>query len=292
MTSRRGMALLIVVALLGVLAMAAGMTALATRVSAASAFASLERVELRTAIETAVARTAVKLADEEARWIADGRLYETEAGDVHLRIRAVAEPARFDLNSGNVETLAALLEALNVPPLAARRIAGAVSDWRDGDDVSGDNGAEAAAYRAANRPSPGNRPFIAVEEFRQVLGVDAAIYAAAEPYLTLHGTEAVAGRYAPPRLIRAAGVSAGDARRILAARNNNSDLPETTDSAQFDPAQPAAYAIFVEAEAGSGARLLREIIISLPGSEGLYDTLSRHSHVFGYADFLEPEPEP
>lgn len=291
MTSRRGIALLIVVALLGILAMAAGMTALAARVSTSAAFASLERLELRTAIDSAVARTAVKLADEDERWIADGRLYEMQTGDVSLRIRALAEPARFDLNSGNVETLAALLEELDVSTLTARRIAGAAADWRDTDDVTGDNGAEAAAYRAGNRPPPGNRPFIAVEEFRQILGVDAAIFAAAEPYLTLYGGEAVAGRYAPPRLIEATGVSAGEARRILTARNGDRGIPEVDGSAQFDPAQPSAYAIFVEAEASSGARLSREIIISLPGSGGLYDTLSRHSHVFGYADFLDPEPE-
>lgn len=291
MTSRRGIALLIVVALLGTLAMTAGMAALAARISTSAAFASLERLEMRTAIDSAVARTAVKLADEEERWIADGRLYEMEAGNVSLRVRAVAEPARFDLNIGNVEILAALLEELQVPARSARRIAGAVADWRDEDDQAGDDGAEAEAYRADGRTPPGNRAFIAVEEFRQVLGVDATIYAAAEPYLTIHGGEAVSGRHAPPRLIRATGVSAGDARRILSARQGQRDIPEVNDSAQFDPAQPAAYAIFIEAVAASGARLSREIIISLPGSEGLYDTLSRHSHVYGYADFLDPEPE-
>lgn len=291
MTSRRGIALLIVIGLLAVLAMAAGITALAARVSTSAAFASLERLELRTAIDSAVARTAVQLSREDDRWMADGRLYEMEIGDVSLRIRALAEPGRYDLNQGNIETLAALLEELDVPTLTARRIAGALADWRDEDDDVGNDGAEAGAYRADGRPPPGNRPFIAVEEFRQVLGVDAALYAAAAPYLTLNGGEAVTGRYAPPRLIEATGVSAGDARRILSAREGNRSIPEVNGSAQFDPAQPAAYAIFVEAEAASGARLSREIIISLPGAEGLYETLSRHSHVFGYADFLDPEPD-
>jgi len=291
MTSRRGIALLIVVALLGVLAMAAGMTALAARVSTSAAFANMERLELRTTIESAVARTAVQLSLEDDRWFADGRLYEMEIGDVGLRIRVVAEPARYDLNQGNAEVLTALLEELDVSTLTARRIAGAVADWRDEDDNVSDDGAEASAYRADGRPAPGNRPFIAVEEFRQVVGVDAAIYAAAAPYLTIKGGEAVSGRYAPPRLIEAAGVSAGDARRILSARNGDRAIPEVNGSAQFDPAQPSAYAIFVEGEAASGARLSREVIISLPGAEGLYETLSRHSHVFGYADFLDPEPD-
>ena len=289
--NRRGVALLIVVALLGVLAVLAGMTALAARVSTSSAFASLERLELRTAIDSAAARSAVQLANEEDRWFSDGRLYEMEIGDVALDVRIVAEPGRFDLNQGNTETLAALLEELDVSTLTARRIAGAVSDWRDEDDDVGENGAESAAYRADGRTGPGNRPFLAVEEFRQVLGVDAALYARAAPYLTIHGGEAVAGRYAPPALIAATGISRGDALRILSAREGSRPIPEVNGAAQFDPAQPAVYALLIEAQARSGARMSREIIISLPGEEGLYDTLSRHSHVFGYGDFLDPESD-
>lgn len=291
MNRRRGISLLIVVALLGTLAMTAGMTALAARISASYAFAGMERLELDIAIDSAVARTMVQLSNEEDRWLADGRLYEMTINDVVLQIRPVAEPARFDLNHGNVETLAALLEELGVSSLTARRIAGAVSDWRDEDDTVGDNGAEAPAYRAAGLLPPGNRPFLAVEEFRNVLGVEDAIYESAAPYLTIYGGEAVAARYAPPALIEASGVSPGDARRILSARRGNRQPPESDGAARFDPAQPAVYAIFVEAEAANGARLAREVIVSLPGEESLYDTLSRHSHVFGYADFLDPEPD-
>lgn len=291
MTGRRGISLLVVIALLGTLAVTAGMTALAARISTAYAFAGMERLELDNAIESAVARTALRLSDEEDRWFADGRLYEMRIDEIDLRIRAQAEPGRFDLNHGTAETLTALLEDLDVSALTARRIAGATLDWRDDDDTVGDNGAEATAYRAAGLMPPGDRPFLAVQEFRNVLGVDDAIYERAAPYLTIHGGEAVAARYAPPGLIEAAGVSPGDARRIVSARRGNRPPPESGGAAQFDPAQPAVYAIFVEAEAGNGARLAREVIISLPGEESLYDTLSRHSHVFGYADFLDPEPD-
>lgn len=291
MTGRRGISLLIVVALLGLLSVTAGMAALSARVSASSAFASLERLQLRAAIESATARTAVQLSGEEDRWLADGRLYEMEIGDTALRVRAVAESARFDLNQGNVETLAALLEELGVSALTSRRIAGALSDWRDEDDDVGENGAESSAYRAAGLAAPGNRPFLAVEEFRQLLGVDASIFEAARPYLTLNGGEAVIGQLAPPLLIAATGISPADTRRILSARRSNRDIPEVTDSVQFDPSQPHIYSVFIEADSPSGARLSREIVISLPGETGLYDTLSRNSHVYGYADFLDPEPD-
>ncbi|WP_421792900.1 general secretion pathway protein GspK [Hyphobacterium sp.] len=293
MRSRRGIALLMVVALLALLSVAAGMTALSARTSASSAFASLERLELRASIDSVVARAAIQLADENdgTRWRADGRLYEIAIGDIELDIRIVAENGRFDLNQGNPEILAALLEEIEISPLAARRISGAFADWRDEDDDVGQNGAESAAYRADNRPPPGNRPFIAVEEFRNVLGVDRDVFSRVEPYLTLYGTEAVSAEIAPPLLIEAAGVSSGDARRILSARARGGEPPEIDGSAGFDPDQPAVYAIFIEAEAGSGARMAREVIIHLPGEEDLYDVLSRHSHVFGYAEFLNPEPD-
>jgi general secretion pathway protein K len=291
MTGRRGVSLLIVVALLGLLSVTAGMAALSARISASSAFAGLERLQLRAAIESAAARAVIRLSDEEDRWHADGRLYEMEIDGIALRIRPLAEAGRFDLNQGNVETLAALLEELGVSALTARNIGGAVSDWRDEDDDVGENGAESSAYRAAGLAEPGNRPFLAVEEFRQVLNVDATIFAAARPFLTLNGGEAVIGQLAPPSLIVAAGISRADARRILSARSGNRDIPETADGHQFDPAQPQAYSLFIEADSPSGARLSREIVISLPGAEGLYDTLSRHSHVYGYADFLDPEPD-
>lgn len=291
MIGRRGVSLLIVIALLGLLSVTAGMAALSARVSASSAFASLERLQLRAAIESAAARTAVQLSDEDERWIADGRLYEIEMDGVVLRVRAVADSGRFDLNQGNVEILAALLEELGVSTLRSRRIAGALSDWRDEDDDVGEQGAESSAYRAAGLAEPGNRPFLAVEEFRQVLDVDAAIFDAARPHLTLNGGEAVIGQLAPPPLIAATGISPADTRRILSARSGNRDIPEITDAAQFNPSQPHVYSLFIEADSQSGARLSREIVISLPGEEGLYDTLSRHSHVYGYADFLDPEPD-
>jgi general secretion pathway protein K len=291
MMGQRGVSLLIVVALLGLLSVTAGMAALSARVSASSAFASLERLQLRAAIESAAARTAVQLSGEEDRWLADGRLYEMEVGRIALGVRAIAGSGRFDLNHGNVEILAALLEELGVSALSSRRIAGALSDWRDEDDDVGEHGAESSAYRAAGLDAPGNRPFLAVEEFRQVLGVDAAVFDAARPFLTLNGGEAVIGQLAPPQLIAATGISPADTRRILSARRSNREIPEAADTVQFDPEQPHIYTLFIEADAPSGARLSREIVISLPGEEGLYDTLSRHSHVYGYADFLDPEPD-
>lgn len=292
MTSmRNGVALLVVVALLAMLSVTAGMAALASRTSASSVFVSLERLELRAALESAVARTALALSDESEPWRPDGRLYELEFDTITVQVRILAEAGRFDLNRGNPETLSLLLEELGVSALSAQRIAAATADWRDEDDDVQSNGAESSAYQAAGLPPPGNRPFIAVEEFRNVLGVDREIYAAAEPYLTLSGTEAVAADIAPPMLLEAAGVSRGDARRILSARTRGGRAPEIDGQPGFESSQPATYAVFLTAISNAGASMTREVMIHLPGEEALYDVLSHHSHVSGYAEFLNPEPE-
>ncbi|WP_421785410.1 hypothetical protein [Hyphobacterium sp.] len=291
MTGRRGIALLIVVALLGTLSVTASMTALAARQSTSHAFADLEQLELAAAIDAATARTALALSRDDDPWIGDGRLYEIRIDDIVVHVRALAETGRFDLNRGDIAVLDALLVERDISPLTARRIANAVADWRDPDDDVRESGAEAAAYRANRLPPPPNRPFLAVAEFRNVLGVDEAIFTTIAPFLTINGGETIAAVYAPAELISASGLSDSEARRILAARRANRPPPVLSDAAQADPSSSGIYAVFIEAEGTGRAQRAREIIISMPGEATLYDRLSQHSHVMGYADFLDPESD-
>ncbi|MEE2565722.1 type II secretion system minor pseudopilin [Hyphobacterium marinum] len=292
--NRRGYALLVVVAVLGVLSVAAGLTALSARTSTAGARADLDQVRYRAAIEAGAARAAAGLLreDEADRWSPDGRAYEFELDGLTVTVRPVAETGRFDLNRGNPETLAALLEAVGVDRRAALTVAGAVPDWRDEDDDRGQNGAEAPSYRAENLPPPGNRPFVAVEEFRRVLGVDAEIYRLVAPYLTIHGGEQVAALYAPPTLLEALDLPRGDASRILAARRTGAPPPEIAETGAFDPGSGARYALFIEVTASSGAGLARIVTVQLPGEDAAMDVLGRTPLPLGAAvRLLEPESD-
>lgn len=292
--TRRGYALLVVVAVLGVLSVAAGMAALSVQTSTAGARAELDQVRFRAAMDAGAARAATGLtrSEEDARWIPDGRAYAFELDGITVTIRPVAEAGRFDLNRGSPETLAALLEDLGVERRDALSIAGAVADWRDADDDPGPDGAEAPAYRAAGLPLPGNRHFAAAEEFRRVMGVTAEIYAAAAPYLTLDGAEAVAALYAPPHLLRALELPQGDARRILAARQSGGPPPEIAETGAFDPGSGARYALFIEATVPSGAGLARIITVSLPGEDSMMDIIRRTPIPLGdAARLLEPDAD-
>lgn len=284
--TKRGIALLIVVAFLGALSVTAGMSALSARVSTAGTRAELDQLRLSAAIDAAVNRAASGLAaaDEASRWAADGRDFRFEIDGIEVTVWPVAEKGRFDLNLGNAETLVRLLQDLDVSRRDAEAIAGAMVDWRDADDDRSQPGAEALDYRRDGLPPPGNRDFLAREEFRSVLGVTAEIYDAAAPYLTVHGGAEVAPVFAPPVLLAALDMSAGDRGRILRDRRARAAVSALAEGTEFDRDPGARYAIFVEARTPGGAEMRREVVIAAP-AEGAPFLLLRRSPLD--ADTLE-----
>ncbi|HAQ35280.1 MAG: hypothetical protein CMF74_15230 [Maricaulis sp.] len=269
MTGRRGIALLIVVAFLGALSVTAGMSAMAARVSAAGAWAEFDQLRLRAAIDAAVNRAAIGLtvADDEAdtRWQADGRDFSFEIDGIDVTLWPVSEKGRFDINLGEPADLVRLLQELDVSRRDAEAIAGAMADWRDADDDRSQPGAEALDYSRDGLPPPGNRPFLVREEFRSVLGVDAAIYDAVAPYLTVHGADTIAPLFAPPVLLDSLDMSASDRGRILRGRASRTRTPG--EGTQFDRDPGARYAILIEARTSGGAVMRREVVIAAPAGE-------------------------
>lgn len=284
--TRRGIALLIVVAFLGALSVAAGMSALSARVSTAGARAELDQLRLSAAIDAAVNRAAAGLtsADDETRWAADGRDFSFEIDGIEVTLWPVSEKGRFDINHGSAEALVRLLQELDVSRRDAEAIAGAMVDWRDEDNDRSQPGAEALDYRRDGLPPPGNRDFVAREEFRSVLGVTAEIYDAVAPYLTVYGADDVAPVFAPPVLLEALDMSASDRGRILRERRSRTGSAQLAEGTEFDRDPGARYAIFLEARTPGGAEMRREIVIAAP-AEGAPFLLLRRSPLD--ADTLE-----
>lgn len=275
--NRRGIALLIVVAFLGALSVTAGMSALSARVSTAGARAELDQLRLSAAIDAAVNRAAAGLAasEEDLRWAADGRDFSFEIDTIEVTLWPVAEKGRFDINRGSAEALVRLLQELDVSRREAEAIAGAMVDWRDEDNDRSQPGAEALDYRRDGLPPPGNRPFLAREEFRSVLGVTGEIYAAVAPYLTVYGTEDVAPVFAPAVVLDSLDMSAGDRGRILRDRRARTGAAALADGTEFDRDPGARYAIFVEARTPGGAAMRREIVIAAPAEGAPFLLLRR-----------------
>jgi general secretion pathway protein K len=93
------------------------------------------------------------------------------------------------LNRASEDDLRRFFIALRVDAGDADRLAQAIADWRDPDDLHRARGAERDAYLAAGAPAlPRNGPFQTVAELLSVRGMTPAIYERARPLLTLLGT--------------------------------------------------------------------------------------------------------
>ncbi|MCC6194308.1 MAG: general secretion pathway protein GspK [Burkholderiales bacterium] len=193
MKPQRGIALIVVLWLTIMLAVIASGFAFSMRSEALSARNSLSLAKARHAANGAVERVAFELSRPRmaSSWLADGQAHTWQDGDLAIYAVAVDESARIDLNAAPEALLRGLLENVGgADPEASRRIADAIADWRDPDDLKRPNGAEEADYRAAGQKyKPANAPFETVSELARVLGVTPALYARIADSLTVQSRQ-------------------------------------------------------------------------------------------------------
>lgn len=102
----------------------------------------------------------------------------------------------------------------------ADRLAQAIMDWRDADDIPRAHGGERAEYlRAGLLALPANGLFREVEELLQVTGMTPELFGAAQPYLTTRGAGTINLNTAPPPVLRVLpGMTDAILAQILALR--------------------------------------------------------------------------
>jgi general secretion pathway protein K len=144
-------------------------------------------------------------------------------GAALVRVRLDDVGASLELNSASEAELRGLFGALRIDFGQADRLAQAILDWRDADDLRRGRGAEAADYlRQGLTSTPGNRPFARLGELRGVLGMTDALYARISRYLTLRGLGRVNLSAAPrPVLLALPGMSEEAARVLLLRRGSS-----------------------------------------------------------------------
>lgn len=144
----------------------------------------------RAGVEYAVSRLLEQ--DPKQRWAADGRGYPLPFGPAKVMIEVRDEAAKIDLNAAAPALLSGLFKELGEPRERAERLAGAIVDWRDADNLSQPvGGAEDPAYVSAGLAwGAKDAPFDSVAELEQVLGMRPALYAAAAPHLTMYSGNA------------------------------------------------------------------------------------------------------
>jgi general secretion pathway protein K len=268
--AERGFVLVIVIAVLGLLALAA------------AGFAQVTRSQVKAAASNVGSSTAQALADAgvqlavldlvlgrqdpsyQRRFSVGEKPFVCDAGDGRrLAVSITDEAGKVDLNAASDRLLQALLVGVG----ASEGVADAIIDFRDDDNVKRSQGAERDEYSAAGRPGPKNAPFSAVEEIEQVLGVDAELAARLRPHITVYPGQP--------------GIDTGSASRELLAilaRGLGSDTGPAASrppdqSGETDSTLPAAmpfmgaqgrrfFAVHAEAYADSSA-FVREAVLEL-----------------------------
>jgi general secretion pathway protein K len=110
-------------------------------------------------------------------------------GDARYLVALNDPTGALHLNRAGEDELRRLLVALRVDAGHADRLAQAIMDWRDSDDLHRARGAEREDYVRLGAPVlPRNAPFARLAELRHVAGMTPEVYERVRPYLTLLGT--------------------------------------------------------------------------------------------------------
>ena len=194
MSRQRGAALLLVMWLVLLLSGLVAAYAMSARIESLQGNGAARGVVAGEAARAGVELAASRLLaqDPKQRWAADGRAYKVPFGRAEVAVAILDEAAKIDLNAAAPTLLAGLFEELGEPRERAARLAAAIADWRDPDNLSQPaGGAEDPAYAAAGLAwGAKDAAFDSVAELFQILGMRPALVAAALPHLTVYSNNA------------------------------------------------------------------------------------------------------
>jgi len=197
--SRRGFALLAALWLLVTLSVASLALGVATRTRRLAAANLSEQVRAAAAARAGVEQLRGRLVrrlDAATTGLldpwrgADSMLVDTlVVADARAIVRVHDAGTALHLNRATEDDLRRLFIALRIDASEADRLAQAIADWRDADDLHRARGAERDAYLTAGAPAlPRNGPFQALPELLAVRGMTPALYERMRPFLTLLGS--------------------------------------------------------------------------------------------------------
>ena len=273
MNRQKGAALLLVLWLMLLMIGVVGVFALGARTEGLQGRALARSAAARYAAEAGVEVAAFHMqgSDGDARWVPDGRAIDFGFGGHQLHVQVVDESAKVDLNVAPPEMLVGLMQALGVDFERARRISGAIQDWRDGDDLlNPEGGAEDPQYAAAKLPyGAKDRPFETLSELRLVLGMDPALFEKMRPYLTVYsGLARPNPTFAGKPVLQALGLDEEQAARAVAQREAPPGA-EAGDSGLITAAQGSGtYSISSRATRPDGTRVQVQATIRTGGGAG------------------------
>lgn len=189
LSSQRGVALLLVMWLVALLAALVGAFALIARTEHLQGRVLVRGLVAENAARAGIeyAMTRVAAPDPRQRWLPDGRPHRWHYDDAEVVVEIVDENGKIDLNQADLTLLTEFIRHLGVEQQQATQLAAAIIDWRDPDSLSQPiGGGEDDDYAAAGLPyGAKDAEFESVAELEQVLGMTTKLYAKMAPHLTV-----------------------------------------------------------------------------------------------------------
>jgi general secretion pathway protein K len=182
--------------------------------------------QTRAAADGAIQAAAFHLlASGPAHWQPDGTPRALVLGGIAVSLRITSLAGMVNPNYAAAGLMDALLTAVAVPPDQAKTLAAAIVTWRGPPASPGAGALALDAYRRAGLTyGPPGKPFAALDDLKQVLGMTPAIYARLAPHLSLYQTGAPDRAAADP-VVRTALAIAGSA-----GQNSNAYTGEPADA--------------------------------------------------------------
>jgi general secretion pathway protein K len=186
---QRGVALLLVMWLIMLLAALVGAFALLARTEHLQGRVLVRGLVAENAARAGLeyAMTRVGATDPRLQWLPDGRPHRWRYVNADVEVKVVDENGKIDLNQADMTLLTEFIRRFDVEQQRAAQLAAAIVDWRDPDSLTQPaGGGEDSDYASAGLPyGAKDAEFESVAELEQVLGFTPELYARMAPHLTV-----------------------------------------------------------------------------------------------------------
>ncbi len=283
--AERGLALVMVLWVVMLLAIMASSFIDTTRIETRLVTHSIDRAQALAAAEAGMFYALYRQLNPlpEQPWPADGRVYDWTFDGVPVAITLRDASGKIDINHADRELFKGLLmTAGGLDEEDAEALLDKIEDFRDPDDLRRPQGAESSDYALVGRPPPKNAPFESVDELQQVLDMDEALYLRIAAALTVHSYQAgINPEAAPAKVLYALpNVDPALVDEYLQQRHEHWELqpeqplPPFPYAGAFHVGPSGVYHVQVKVLTTTGATVQAEAVLAGQGRRGALSGLS------------------
>lgn len=274
MLRQRGVALVLVLWVITLLAVIAGNFAFSMRGEALIARNLLVNAQAKTRADAGVQLAwfeLLKPVTDAQRWQANGMGHEFMLDGTVVKVSIFDESGKIDLNTAPAELLKGLFKSVGLSEEVSANLLDTVLDWRSPGNLKRLNGAKEEQYRAAGKSySPPNAPFETVDELQRVLGMSLELFNKLAPALTIHSRQSGINSVFAPRevLLAIPGINPAVVEQFLLQRQDalatgRPVLPLAGAGSFSSSSGFSAYSVRSEARMADGVGFVRQTVVRL-----------------------------